>query len=666
MRLESFVRICTYALTFTPLVFWRPLMFFFEQTKGFYVILIAEVLLLLFGWLCYARPSLRLRLGGIGVALVAYIAILFLASVLGVDFSVSFWGETDRVTALFYWIHLAIVFVVLVNVLRTKDDWIGFLRFSVVVALVVAFIQLMFVMGISEIADSRNGATFGNSTYLAVYLLFHVFFSLFIAVSSRARLLKRFGYVSAVVLATVVILPGDANAAILSLYGALVLCLALSLAWGSRARWSRVFGWSLLGVLVATVILSSVMLAQSDSALRARVVSLSSEARFVVWDIAWQGIKERPVFGWGLENFPRVFFDNYNPCLGAPPCGGEMFFDRAHNKVLDVWIESGLVGLVAYIVLFVVVSLALFRLSRKKENVFSATVLLALLAAYFVQNLTILDVSTTLLFFVITLALIQSLTFSPNEEAFQDVAQSRPMLAVLATGAFLLGTLFFVVFPVRASLTVASLDTVATPQERARLFDLAANGSRFGERTRRSYVAYQTLSWIGKNGREAVQTHPDYILLEIRRAQQPLLDQLEQTDFDPRLYTLLGALYQMEGRLFAGTGYKQARQILEQGMTRHPFNPKPAWAVASLYLELGDYENAERVVQSVVKYAPQLGEARYNQLVVEKFVSDPATFTLVAQETAEAFPSLAGKIDHVVSLDLEIDRDELLYLLGRF
>lgn len=666
MRLESFIRACIYALTLTPLIFWRPLMFFFEQTKGFYVIFIAEVLLLLFGWLCYARPSLRLRLGSIGVALVVYIAVLFLTSVLGVDFSVSFWGEADRVTALFYWIHLAIVFVVLVNVLRTKDDWIGFLRFSVVIALVVAFIQLMFVLGVSEIPDSRNGATLGNSTYLAVYLLFHVFFALFIAVSSHTRFLKRFGYASAAVLAAVVILPGDANAAILSLYGALVLLGALSLAWGSRVRWRRVVGWSLLGVLVVIVTLSSVMLAQPDSALREYAVSLSSEARFVIWDIAWQGIKERPVFGWGLENFPRVFFDHYNPCLGAPPCGGEMFFDRAHNKVLDVWIESGLVGLVAYIVLLVVAALALFRLSREKEKAFSAAVLLALLAAYFVQNLTILDVSITLLFFVITLALIQSLSFPPIEVTFRVVPQSRPILAVLATGTFLLGTFFFVVSPVRASLAVASLDTVSTPQERARLFDQAANGSRFGERTRRSYIAYRTLSWLEKNGRLAVQTHPEYILQEIRRAQQPLLDQLERTDFDPRLYTLLGGFSQIEGRLFASTGYEQARQIFEQGMARHPLNPKPAWAAASLYLELGDFESATRVIQTVVEYAPLLGEARYNQLVVEKFVSDPAIFALAAQETAKAFPALATKIDHLVSLDLESDRDALLYLIGRF
>lgn len=343
-----------------------------------------------------------------------------------------------------------------------------------------------------------------------------------------------------------------------------------------------------------------------------------------------------------------------------------MFFDRVHNKILDVWIESGLVGLIAYSVLFLAAIRSLFQIARTQGGALPASALFALLAGYFVQNLTVLDVSTSLLFFIITLALIQSLSFPPRKHSTVNPFFGQPMIVVLATMAFLSGGFFFVVQPVRASIVVATLNAGVSAQERVELYDRAVNGSPYGQRVRRSYIAFTTLSWLVENGRAAVGQDAMYIRQEIRRNQSSLIDQLERTDFDPRLYTLLGAFYQIEGRLFDGVGYEQARQTFEQGIIRHPFNPKPAWALLSLHLELGEFEQATVLAQAVVDLIPGLFEARYNQLVVEKFTVDLQTFEQRALEVKEAFPGSAPKIDQLISLDIQKDRDDLLHLPGRF
>jgi hypothetical protein len=52
--------------------------------------------------------------------------------------------------------------------------------------------------------------------------------------------------------------------------------------------------------------------------------------------MALKGIAERPVLGWGQENFNYVFNKYYNPQM----FGQEEWFDRTHNVVLD-WLIAG-------------------------------------------------------------------------------------------------------------------------------------------------------------------------------------------------------------------------------------------------------------------------------------------------------------------------------------
>ena len=63
--------------------------------------------------------------------------------------------------------------------------------------------------------------------------------------------------------------------------------------------------------------------------------------RIVVWEIAWKGFLDRPLLGWGPENFGLAFARHYNPCLGSSQCAPEVWFDLAHNIVLDTLTETG-------------------------------------------------------------------------------------------------------------------------------------------------------------------------------------------------------------------------------------------------------------------------------------------------------------------------------------
>jgi hypothetical protein len=79
-------------------------------------------------------------------------------------------------------------------------------------------------------------------------------------------------------------------------------------------------------------------------------ISLSEGAtRFTVWNLAFEGFKERPLLGWGQEGFNFVFNTYYTPELWSQ----EPWFDRAHNIFLDWLIAGGILGLLGYLSLYV-------------------------------------------------------------------------------------------------------------------------------------------------------------------------------------------------------------------------------------------------------------------------------------------------------------------------
>ncbi len=61
------------------------------------------------------------------------------------------------------------------------------------------------------------------------------------------------------------------------------------------------------------------------------------------WKMAWNGIKERPLLGWGQENFIGIYTVNPIPFKGE-----QVWTDRAHNIVIEWLINAGILGLLSY------------------------------------------------------------------------------------------------------------------------------------------------------------------------------------------------------------------------------------------------------------------------------------------------------------------------------
>lgn len=117
-------------------------------------------------------------------------------------------------------------------------------------------LQLMDVFAISTQSGSRVDATFGNAAYLAVYMLFAVFLTLFMLLRQRNSTLAQSMYGLALVLQVVTLYQTQTRGAVLGLLGGLIVA-GIYIAWRAKeAQWRtlrRVSLWGLGAIAVLVV-----------------------------------------------------------------------------------------------------------------------------------------------------------------------------------------------------------------------------------------------------------------------------------------------------------------------------------------------------------------------------------------------------------------------------
>lgn len=120
-------------------------------------------------------------------------------------------------------------------------------------------------------------------------------------------------------------------------------------------------------------------------------LSTTGSTRLIAWKIAIKGFKERPVFGWGPENFFFVFNKYYDP-KSLLHGSYETWFDHAHNAVFDVLVTQGFFGFIVYLFQYGVIFWMCYktRSSDEDENLLSV-VLIGIFVLHFIHNFFVFD-----------------------------------------------------------------------------------------------------------------------------------------------------------------------------------------------------------------------------------------------------------------------------------
>lgn len=134
------------------------------------------------------------------------------------------------------------------------------------------------------------------------------------------------------------------------------------------------------------------------------------------------GFKDRPILGWGQDNYFYVFAKHNDPRMYSQ----EPWFDRTHNVFMDWLIAAGILGLIAYLSLYfsAIYSMWFSKHSKQNKNTrqdfVEKTLLTGLLVAYFIHNIFVFDNLISYILFIFVLAYIH-LNFSVKAEEKENI-----------------------------------------------------------------------------------------------------------------------------------------------------------------------------------------------------------------------------------------------------
>lgn len=364
------------------------------------------------------------------LAVTAFVAAFLLAVFFGVNPSFSFWSNFERGEGGIQIIHLYVFFLLLITLFKEEDDWQRLLRWSIAGALLMVAYGTLAGLGVQGFIGSkfseagfRFSGSIGNPAYVAAYLIFAMFYCLYLLVNKYWRKFSSVGavfiYFLLIIFLVFFLLAATRGAFVGLLASGFAFVFYLALSYKKFRKWFLI----LIG-LMALAIFFLVNLRENPLVQKlpvSRILDISFSAttfkhRVIMWQLAIEGWKERPVFGWGPENFSEIFDRIFDTRYFRPSEGFGAWFDRAHNVFFDYLAETGIVGLLSFLSIFAVFYWQLllrrarmradknaddrggknnrvFERSRLQESVLNA-LFFSVLAAYLVQGLALFDVFT--------------------------------------------------------------------------------------------------------------------------------------------------------------------------------------------------------------------------------------------------------------------------------
>lgn len=401
-----------FLVPFTPLIVAYPFFFPFITGKAFYFRILIEVAFSAWIVLSLIDKQFRPRISYVSISVVAFVVWMFIADAFAPNAAKAFWSNFERMEGWILLAHLLAFFLVSGAVLRVEKAWRAWFLTSLCVSSVVAAYALLQLSGTYAIhqGSTRIDATFGNSAYMAIYMLFNVFIAIWLALTEKYSWLK-WSLIVLAALEVFIIFTTETRGAVIGLVIAGCLAIFLAVVTGSKqVRRIATGGLILLIVLVGSFYLArgSDFVQKNHALQRIASISLSDgQTRFTIWGMALHGVAERPLTGWGQEGFNYIFNKYYDPSLYAQ----EQWFDRAHNAFIDWLTAGGIPAFLLYISLFGSALLLLWRSSELSRP--ERIALTAALVGYAVHNMFVFDNLYSYVYFFAILALIDSQTGRP-------------------------------------------------------------------------------------------------------------------------------------------------------------------------------------------------------------------------------------------------------------
>jgi|GEM_PF-1509728 len=385
----------------------------------------------------------------IALALIAFTLVLLIAGLLGENPSQSIWSNFERGEGVFQIIHYSLFFLLAFVLFVNKDELSRLIRLNLIISFFVCLYALPQFFAIQSITHTIGGSgrvsgTLGNPSYLAAYLLINFAFIAYAYLQATSRRGRNW-LIGLAAFEFFIFLNTGTRAAYLALaVGLAVIYLTNILITKNPKTRSKLivigiavaaFGGTGLGAYHAFPQLQQGVI--FDRLFNLEGAAKGFEPRSWTWTSALQGIAERPLLGWGAENFAYPFDKHYNP----KHYGLESFFDRTHNIFLEHLISGGVILLLSYLAFW----FFYYREMRGREKNIWYSILIAMPIVYFVQGFFLFDVLPVYLMTFLFVAIALNAGAAPENDANLEDGYAMGHAELLAgTGLLALFTLIII------------------------------------------------------------------------------------------------------------------------------------------------------------------------------------------------------------------------------
>lgn len=668
-QLRFIILIGLFIVPFVPLIVSTSLFFPFIAGKAFIFRLIVEVVFVCYLILALRDETYRPKFNWIFGTLLLFLAVVGLADIFAQNPYKAFWSNFERSEGFVTLLHLGAYFLVLGSVLKTESLWNKLLAtslFSSAIMAVYSFFQLAGKIHINQ-GGVRVDGTLGNASYLAIYMVFHIFFAALLF--SRFRSNWQRGTIALVGLMNLIVLYFTATrGAILGILGGAFFSFLLLLfksEKGDRIRKLAGAGLLLVLVFVGLFVTFKNSPLVHNSPVLSRFATLSfaeikNQGRYYVWPMALKGIAERPILGWGQEGFNFVFNKYFDPRM----YNQEPWFDRAHNTYLDWAVAGGLLGLFSYLSIFAALLYYIFKAPNENLSKNEKAVMLGLVVAYAFNNLFVFDqISSYILFFTILAYLYNHAPESNlglwrkiagKFKSWSDNEKLRPIFeAVLFI--FLIVVVYFSVYaPWRQNknlLAILSLNNqgqIGTIEQYRKPF--SGYGVGFSESLEHVSQTAINLSLGGKISPELNQQLFDLLDKSFQK-------HINKVPGDARYRLFYGIFLSRYG------WYGRAIEQLKEAQKLSPQKQQILFDLASNQLLDKKYEEAKENAKLAYDLEPNYEEAKFVYALISLSVGDNVIFNKLMQDLPE---SKLVFDDRYLSVLLGLGRyDEIIKLAQR-
>ncbi|MFA5022986.1 MAG: O-antigen ligase family protein [Candidatus Paceibacterota bacterium] len=644
MTINKWLRYFIYAgifiVPFIPLYVSTSMFFPFITGKNFSFRIIIEIILALWAILALRDKTARPKYSWLLYSVIALVAIDGLATLFGVYPYRSFWSNYERMDGYINLLHLGAYFLVLISVFKERTKWFWLANVTLAANVYIAIYGFAQLGGLAQIHQSgtRLDASLGNSAYLAVYVLFHIFIAGYLLLSqwSKNKILSAWYLI--MILADAIILYFTATrGAILGLIGGVfvacflyVIVLLIRMIFkgvilSKREKFVMKISLTVSVILIVLVagfqfIKSAEFIKNSQVLSRFSSISLSDgtvQSRFLIWNMSWQGFQEHPVLGWGPENYSLVFSKYYDPKMWP----SEPWFDRSHNIFFDWLISAGLLGLLAYLAIYVSFLYYLWFGRRGKtdsviDSVVGKSLLTGLLAAYFFHNIFVFDNLVSYILFFSLIAFVhfemtkeekgEELKVKYNYQADKNSNRSEEDNLTSSVGSVVILVVLCVVVyvanvkPINASLNlIQAIQTRTSPEQSLANFQKIFQLKTFGSGEALEQFVDRTVNVLN-NPQAPDKLKGQYVSLTIEQ----IKNRIASFGQDTRSYLYFGSFLSMIG------DQKQALAYLQKAQQLSPKKQQVLFQLVSVYVREGDATNAVKTAKFAYELDPSYPEAR--------------------------------------------------------